>query len=38
MKLLMSDKERDHSKVPEQLAKGQLTRGQAATLMGCSER
>lgn len=38
MKLLMSDKERNYSKVLEQLQQGQLTRAQAAELMGCSER
>ena len=38
MKLLMSHKERNHSKVLEQLQQGQLTRAQAAELMGCSER
>lgn len=38
MKLLMSHKERNYSKVLEQLEQGQLTRAQAAELMGCSER
>lgn len=38
MKLLMSDKERNYSKVLEQLEQGQLTRTQAAELMGCTER
>lgn len=38
MKLLMSHKERNYSKVLEQLQQGQLTRAQAAELMGCSER
>ena len=38
MKLLMSHKERNYSKVLEQLQQGQLTRAQAAELMGCTER
>jgi len=38
MKLLMSHKERNYSKVLEQLQQGQVTRAQAAELMGCSER
>ena len=38
MKLLMSHKERNYSKVLEQLEQGQLTRPQAAEVMGCSER
>lgn len=38
MKLLMSDKERTYSKVLEQLQQGQLTRTEAAELMGCTPR
>jgi hypothetical protein len=38
MQLLMSQKERDYSKVLEQLRQGQLSRRQAAGLMKCSER
>lgn len=38
MKLLMSHKERNYSKVLEQLQQGQLNRAQAAELMGCCER
>lgn len=34
----MSHKERNHSRVLEQLQQGQLTRAQAAELMGCGER
>ncbi|MCE5237991.1 ISNCY family transposase [bacterium] len=38
MKLLMSDKERNYSKVLEQLRQGQLKRTEAAALMGCTPR
>lgn len=38
MKLLMSHKERNYSKVLEQLQQGQLRRREAAELLDCSER